>query len=154
MRFIPFEGRFDAIVNMYSSFGYLESEAEDAKVLDAVVGALKPGGRVLFDLLNREWVVHNNGPADWHTGPDGTLYLEKRDLDLAASRNHVTFTAIEADGTRRDMGGHHIRLYTLREIIGGLDAAGLEYAAVYGGYAGEPYSPDTRRMLVVAHKAS
>ena len=32
MREIPFENKFDAIVNMYSSFGYLESEAEDLKV--------------------------------------------------------------------------------------------------------------------------
>ena len=35
MREIPFENKFDAIVNMYSSFGYLESEAEDLKVLES-----------------------------------------------------------------------------------------------------------------------
>ena len=152
MRVIPFEAYFDAILNMYSSFGYLESESEDAKVLDAIARALKPGGRLLLDLLNREWVVHNNGAADWHTGPDGTIYLEQRHLDLAESRNHVTFMAIRPDGTRRDLDGHHIRLYTLRELIGALDAAGLRYEAVYGGYAQEPYSPDTRRMIAVARR--
>jgi SAM-dependent methyltransferase len=154
MRVIPFAGCFDAIINMYSSFGYLESEAEDARVLDAVAGALKLGGRVLLDLLNREWVVHNNGEKDWHAGPEGILYLEERHLDLEASRNHVTFTAIDSDGRRRDLGGHHIRLYTLREVIGALGAAGLQYEAVYGGYESEPYSPDTRRMIVVARKAA
>jgi SAM-dependent methyltransferase len=152
MRAIPFESRFDALINMYSSFGYLETEDEDAKVLAAIERCLKPGGRALLDLLNREWVVHNNGPTDWHNGPDGTLYLEQRVLDLAASRNHVTFTSVAADGTRRDLGGHHIRLYTLREMIGALATAGLQYEAVLGGYEGEAYSPDTRRMIVVARK--
>jgi SAM-dependent methyltransferase len=153
MRGIPFEARFDAVINMYSSFGYLETEDEDAKVLDAIARCLKPGGRALLDLLNREWVVHNNGPADWHDGPDGTLYLEQRVLDLAASRNHATFTAVAPDGTRRDLGGHHIRLYTLREIIGALTTAGLQHETVLGGYEGEEYSPNTRRMIVIARKA-
>src|SRR5688500_5908929 len=36
MREIPFESHFDAIANMFSSFGYLESEDEDAKVLDSI----------------------------------------------------------------------------------------------------------------------
>lgn len=153
MRAIPFGGRFDAIVNMFSSFGYLEDEGEDAKVLDAIARALKPGGRCLLDLLNREWVVHNNGEKDWHRAEDGILYLEERHLDLAASRNHVTFTAITPDGTTRQLDGHHIRLYTLREMIGALTSAGLSYEAVYGGYESEPYSPDTRRMIVIARKA-
>lgn len=152
MRAIPAQSRFNAVINMYSSFGYLESEAEDAKVLTSIERALKPGGRALLDLLNREWVVHNNGPTDWHYGPDGTLYLEARRFDLAASRNRVTFTAIDTTGARRDLDGHHIRLYTLREMIGALKAAGLLFEAVYGGYEEEPYTPDTRRMIIVAFK--
>lgn len=152
MREIPFEGHFDAVVNMFSSFGYLETEAEDACVLGAIARALKPGGRALLDLLNREWVVHNNGEKDWHRAADGTLYLEERHLDLATSRNHVTFTAISPDGASRPLDGHHIRLYTLREMIGALDDAGLRFEAVHGGFDDEPYSRDSRRMIVVARK--
>ena len=152
MRKIPFESHFDAVVNMFSSFGYLEAEAEDAKVLASIRGALKPGGRVMLDLLNRDWVVDNYIQNDWHRDDDGTLYLEHRELDLLTSRNHVTFTAISPDGTQREIGGHHIRLYTLREVAGMLEAAGLALEAVYGGFDGEPYGIETRRMIVVARK--
>ena len=152
MRSIPFASHFDAIVNMFSSFGYLESEAEDAEVLKSIRDALKPGGRILLDLLNRDWVVDNYVQNDWHRGSDGTLYLEHRELDLLTSRNHVTFTAISADGARREIGGHHIRLYTLREAAGMLEAAGLAFQAVYGGFEGEAYGIETRRMIVIARR--
>jgi len=152
MRNIPFNGRFDAVINMFSSFGYLESETEDARVLESVRRALRPGGTVLLDLLNRDWVIANYETEDSHRDSDGTLYLEHRRLDLETSRNHVSFTVVAPDGARREVGGHHIRLYTLREVRGMLEAAGLAYESVHGGYEDEPYGIETRRMIVIARR--
>ncbi|HLW70479.1 MAG TPA: class I SAM-dependent methyltransferase [Candidatus Binataceae bacterium] len=152
MREIPFADSFDAIVNMYSSFGYLESEADDARVLQSVARASKPGGRFLLDMLNREWAVANYIPHDWHSGADGTLYVERRELDLASSRMHVSFTIIDPDGGRRDSVGHHIRLYSLTETTRLLEQAGLDVTGVFGGFEGEPYAIATRRMIICARK--
>jgi SAM-dependent methyltransferase len=41
MRRIPFEQRFDAVINIFSSFGYLETEDEDQRVLDQIHRDLK-----------------------------------------------------------------------------------------------------------------
>jgi SAM-dependent methyltransferase len=150
MRQIPFQSHFDAIVNMYSSFGYLESEAEDLKVLESVARALKPGGRLLLDMLNREWAVANYIQHDWHSGADGTLYVERRELDLASSRMHVSFSIIAPGGGRRDSIGHHIRLYTLTETARLLERVGMRVSSVFGGFEGESYAIDTRRMIIVA----
>jgi SAM-dependent methyltransferase len=152
MRAPGFDGRFDAVINMFSSFGYLESPAEDAKVLRGVATALRPAGSALFDLINREWVVRNQVADESHPATGGTMHHEHRELDLVTSRNHVTFVALAPDGSRRELGGHHIRLYTLTEIIGMLESAGLAFARAYGGFDGEPYAVDTRRMIVVATK--
>jgi SAM-dependent methyltransferase len=152
MRRIPFEGRFDAVVNMYSSFGYLESEADDAQVLESVAKAIKPGGRLFLDMLNREWAVANYIQNDWHGGSDNTLYIERRDFDLATSRMRVRFTIIGPDGGRRDSVGHDIRLYTLTEMTRMLSRAGLRVTATFGGFDGEIYSIDTRRMIIAARK--
>jgi SAM-dependent methyltransferase len=154
MRQIPFENHFDVIVNMYSSFGYLESEAEDLTALESVAKALKPGGRLLLDLLNREWAVANYIQNDWHSGSDGTLYVEYRELDLASSRMHVSFTIVEPDGGRRDSIGHHIRLYTLTETARLLEQVGVGVTGVFGGFDGEPYAIDTRRMIILAQKGA
>src|SRR3989454_827215 len=150
MRAPGFDGRFDAVINMFSSFGYLESEAEDAKVLRGVAAALRPSGRALFDLINREWVIRNQVANESRTGANETVDLEHRELDLVTSRNHVTFTAVAPDGSRHDLDGHHIRLYTLTELIGMLEAAGLRLERVYGGVDGEGYGGETRRRIFVA----
>jgi SAM-dependent methyltransferase len=152
MRRIPFIAQFDAIVNMYSSFGYFESEAEDLKVLESAARAIRSGGRLMLDMLNREWAVANYVRNDWHSSEDGTLYVEHRDLDLASSQMHVTFTIIGPHGGRRDSVGHHIRLYTLTEITRLLRQVGLNVTEVFGGFDAEPYAIDARRMIVVAHK--
>jgi len=154
MRQIPFRSHFDAAVNMYSSFGYLESEAEDLKVLESVAAALKPAGRLLLDMLNREWAVANYIQNDWHSGADGTLYVERRDLDFASSRMHVSFSIIEPAGGRRDSIGHHIRLYTLTETIRLLERVGMSVTSVFGGFDSESYAIDTRRMIILAQKGA
>ena len=152
MREIPFHNKFDAIVNMYSSFGYLESEAEDLKVLQSAAEALKSGGMLLLDMLNREWAIDNYIQNDWHIGADRTLYVERRDLDLATSRMHVHFIVVDPKGGRRESIGHNIRLYTLTEMTRLLEGVGFHVTAVFGGFERDVYSIGTRRMIVIARK--
>ena len=152
MREIPFQNHFDAIVNMYSSFGYLESEADDVAVLQSAAKASKTGGHLLLDMLNREWAVANYIQNDWHSGEDNTLYVERRDLDLATSRMHVSFTIVGPDGSRRESVGHNIRLYTLTEMVRLLERAGMRVLEVFGGFDGEAYAISTRRMILCAQK--
>ena len=154
MRHLPdqFENQFDAAINMFSSFGYLESEEDDQQVLYQIAKALKPGGKLLMDLLNREWVIINNEEFDWHQHEDGRVVLERRQLNLQTSTNHLTYTEILPDGTRREMSDLHMRLYTLTELTKMLAATGLTLTKVYGGFQAEPYTVNTRRMIIVAAK--
>lgn len=152
MRVIPFEGEFDAVVNLFSAFGYFDEQTDDQIVLAQIAKALKPSGRVLLDLVNREWVMANQFANEWRADEHGRIYLEHREVDLLRSRNHVTFTVLEPDGTRREVVGHHFRLYTLTEIHGMLKSAGLTFTAVYGDFDGTPYAATSRRMIVTASK--
>ena len=152
MRDIPFDGEFDAVINMFTAFGYFESEDEDARVLEAVAKALKGGGKLLLDTINREWVLSNYVQNDWRTDDGGNTYLERRGFDLVTGRNRVTFSIVTPDGTRRESPGHDVRLYTLTELVRLLGGAGLRLSAVYGDYGSAPYAIDAPRMIVVAAK--
>ena len=155
MRHLPndLENQFDAVINMFSSFGYLESEEEDQQVLHQIHRVLKPGGKLLMDLLNREWVIINNEEFDWHQHQDGRIVLERRQLDLQTSTNHLTYTQILPDGARRELSNLHMRLYTLTELTKMLATAGLNLQTTYGGFQAEPYTVNTRRMIIVAEKS-
>lgn len=152
MRCIPFSLEFHAIVNMFSSFGYLESREDDLMVLQQISHALKPGGKIFLDLLNREWVLSNHVQDEWRENANGEFYLEHREFDLAESVSHITFTVFGKDGSTHESVGHHIRLYSLPELIGMLKSKGLYFDRCYGGFDGEPYSMNSRRMIVVAGK--
>jgi SAM-dependent methyltransferase len=154
MREIPFNDHFDAVINMYSSFGYLESETEDLKVLESISRSLKQGGRLLLDMLNREWAITNYIQNDWHAEADGTLYVEHRALDLASSRMRVRFIIVAPDGGRHDSIGHDIRLYSLTEMTRLLERVGFGRIEVFGGFDGESYGIDTRRMILCVQKGA
>ena len=152
MRDIPFADEFDAVINMFTAFGYFDSEDEDLRVLKSIANALKSGGKLLLDTINREWVLSNYVQNDWRTDDNGNTFLEHREFDLVTGRNRVTFSIVTADGTRRESPGHDVRLYTLTELVRLLDASGLRLSSIYGDYNGTPYTINTPRMIVVATK--
>ena len=39
----PFRGEFDAVVNMFTAFGYFDDDADDQRVIDGAAAALKAG---------------------------------------------------------------------------------------------------------------
>ena len=152
MRQIPFESRFDAVINLFTSFGYLNSDNEDVHVLKQVSKALKPNGRFLIDLINRDWVISNNREEERKIAPNGTVYQEHRKLDLTNGRIKNSFTVTTPAGVTYKSDGLAIRLYTLRELKNMLSDAGLTIKAVYGGYKSQSYNNESRRMIVVSAK--
>ncbi len=124
MRQIPFVAEFDGVIMMCSSFGVLESDEEDEKVLHAVARALRPGGRFFLDQASREWVIRHYQGRDWAERKGGILVLQERELNLLESRNYVRLTIVEPDGSRR-VHSHTFRFYTLTELVGMLARAGL-----------------------------
>ncbi len=153
MREIPWRRAFDAVINMFTAFGYFEKDEEDAKVLRAVCRSLKPGGRFLLDTMNREWLMSHWEPHGWREADDGTLFLEERRFDALRSRNHARILTIHPDGKRQEK-RIELRLYTLREMADMMREAGLEVRRTWGGFDGREYGVNTRRMIVLAEKAS
>jgi SAM-dependent methyltransferase len=86
MRNIPFENEFDAVINIFTAFGYLEDQGEDQKVLQQVCKALKQGGLFLLEMLHREALIRHFSPHMIEHHPNGLIVLEERDFDQILSR--------------------------------------------------------------------
>ncbi len=149
MREIPWTEAFDAVINIFSSFGYFASEEENRRVLEGVARALKPGGRFLIDVMNRDWRVRQDLERHWFEAGD-LIVLADPWLDPVAGRAGETWRWLEG-GEWRSM-EFDVRIYTATELRSLIEAAGLRWAAVYGGWAGEPFDPHARRIIALAER--
>lgn len=152
MQTIPFEDEFDAIINIFTSFGYLEDEDADLRVLQQIHKALKPNGLFLLETVYQPRVIRAFSPHGITRYQDGLIVLEERRIDLQNSRNEVHITMIFPDGRRVE---HHqsMRIYTLTELSQMLSSVGLSVQAYYGGLDRSPLTMDSR-LVIISRKMS
>jgi 2-polyprenyl-3-methyl-5-hydroxy-6-metoxy-1,4-benzoquinol methylase len=151
MREIEFRDEFDAALNLWTSFGYFETEAEDRLVLDRVLRALRPGGAFVIETINLYGVLRRFEPRAWHELGGGRLLLEERAFDPWTGRMHSGWTLVEPSGERIEM-SFATRAYTLVELAGMMADAGFEVEGAWGDYQGSDYAVDSRRMIVLARR--
>jgi SAM-dependent methyltransferase len=151
MREIEFREEFDAVLNLWTSFGYFESEAEDRLVLDRAWRALRPGGALVIETINLHGVLRRFEPRAWHDLGGGRLLLEERAFDPWTGKMHSGWTLVEPSGERIEM-AFATRTYTLVELSGMMAAAGFDVERAWGDYQGSDYGVDSRRMIVLARR--
>jgi SAM-dependent methyltransferase len=150
IRSLPWTGRFDAVVNWFTSFGYFDDDANRA-VLRGFRGALRPGGRLLVEQLNRDRVVQNLPPSGERVLLVGErnddLMIDRVRLDERTNRT-VTERIVVRDGRVRRF-TFTVRTFTVPELTSWLLDAGFSAVEAYD-HALEPFSLAAERMLVVA----
>jgi SAM-dependent methyltransferase len=152
MREVPLEdGSFDAVINLFTAFGYFEDEADDQRVLHEVARVLRPGGSFLIDTINPPGLFGRYRGRHWDRLEDGTLMLEDHEYDVASGRTKTDWTLIFADGERRDL-RHSVRAYTAPELTRLLGNAGLEVVASWGDFDGGELERESRRLILRADK--
>jgi SAM-dependent methyltransferase len=147
MQQLPYHEEFDAVINMFTSFGYLSDDEADLKVLRQAHKALKPNGIFLLETVYQPRVMRSTSPHGIIHYDNGSIVLEERHVDLLRSRNEVHISLIEVDGRRTEY-QQSIRIYTLTELARMLKEAGFEVQAYYGDLDGNPLTLDSRLVLV------
>ena len=123
-RDLPFaDASFDAALNLFSSLGFL-GDAEDTRALAEIGRTLRPGGRLVLEIMHRDLLVASFSEQDWRLVGEGRLLLEQRTFDPAAGIAQVTQTLIGSDGTRESR-PFSVRIYTATELLAMLRAAGF-----------------------------
>jgi SAM-dependent methyltransferase len=150
MRRIPYKGEFDAAINMFTSFGYFDSAAEDGKALAAVARALRPRGKFVMERFNRETLPAELPTQGWRVNDDGTVVLQEDSFDLLGGRYETRQIVIDRRGVREHLGS--VRAYTLPELMELFESAGLPVHRVLGGLDLTPFTSRSRRVVLYAVK--
>jgi len=151
MRELSFTEEFDAAYCYFSTFGYFDDET-NRKVAANVARALKPGGRFLLDLINRDHLVGELPTRVWWEG-DGCMVLEEVDFNYFTSRIQSHRSIVFEDGRQLEQ-DISIRAYSLHEIGLLLHQAGFRVTEVSGSPSvrGRFFGAESRQLLVVAEK--
>lgn len=158
MRELPaaWQDRFDAVISVFTAFGYFDNPAENERVLTAVHDVLKPGGVFIIDVANRDGIMANYRATDWYEVND-ILVCITRQFDPVTGMNHEFWLWSEESG-RRDTISFRSHIYTATDLGRMLRGAGLEPAGYYGQLAAPPddhtLEPFDSRLVIAARKTA
>jgi SAM-dependent methyltransferase len=134
-RAISYRAEFDAVVCLDGAFGRFPDEREDLQALEAARRALKPAGKLLLDVINREWLVRRL-ETDSHERGESADHLS---FDLAKGLLHG----------RRAFAQGGVRVYALTELLAQAKKAGFVSRAAWGGLDAAPYVLDSPRLVAL-----
>jgi len=151
IRDIGFEGTFDAIVCTGTTFGFFDDE-QNRNVLVRLAHALKPGGRLLLDVVNRDFVIGSQPNLVWFEG-DGCVVMEETDFNYYSSRLTVKRTMMREDGRQSEV-EYNIRLYSIHELGQLLKQVGFSIKEVSGQEAtrGLFFGAEAKRIIILAER--
>lgn len=151
MRRLSFREEFDAVINLWTSFGYFTA-GQDQGVLRGVARALKPGGLFLIDVLNGSWLRRHFMPRKWERRPDGSYLLEDARLEDGADPLVVNRWTVLSRGRPKASAVFRVRLYDKARLVRALRQAGLIPLRFWGGFDGGPLAAESARLIVLSRK--
>ncbi|NYT06221.1 MAG: methyltransferase domain-containing protein [Methanomicrobiales archaeon] len=137
---------FDAVLILGNSFGYFDSIREDREVLAEVRRVLKPGGIILLDLADGEYLRSHFKPRSWEWIDERMFVCRER--ELSADEQRLISREIISDvenGVVADQ-FYAERLYSPETMAGLLGEAGFSGAAVCGMPAASTRNQDLGMM--------
>ncbi|MEX0686067.1 MAG: class I SAM-dependent methyltransferase [Balneolales bacterium] len=144
----PYFDTFDAVVNLFTSFGYFNSDEENSQVIKNVSNMLRHEGKFVLDYLNTEKAV--KGLVSEEEGRMGKLdYTINRFVD---NETLVKTINIRQNGKIHEF-TERVKMYRRDWFERVLNESGFILQKVYGDYAGSDFNLEkSPRLLMEAIK--
>jgi SAM-dependent methyltransferase len=144
-------GAFDGAANLFTSFGYFESDAEDLAVLRAVARVLKPRRLFVLDFLNLAstlagLVAHSERTVK------GARFIEERRYDATSRRLLKTVRPASAGAQGHEV-SESVRAYAPAELEALFRRTGFTVVERFGDLHGAPLDEQASpRCVLVGRK--
>lgn len=146
---VPLPQKFDAIVNLFTTFGYFKDDEENASVFDSVKSMLRPGGTFVLDYLNAANVKETYQPQD-EGEFQGIGYHIERYIKEDAIYKDIAFKGAPVNGER--LYSERVKLYELDWFKREMGRRNLEIEHVFGDYQGNAFDAENSpRLLIISH---
>jgi len=147
MRYLPAIQSFDLLLNLFTSFGYFESNDENQSVLHQFHRALRENGYFVFDYFNVEHVIENLVP--YQKDKIGNLVVEQERY-IKGSRVQKKIK-LKKNG-QESVFYESVKMYSPDQILHMMEKANLRVLHLFGDYQGSPLKKNSPRLIVIGTK--
>ena len=141
---LPYPKKFDAVVNLFTSFGYFENDEDNLRTIKAIKAELKPSGYGVIDFLNANYVIENLVSDEQKKVGDVTFFIERYVEDGYIFKN-IRFQ----DKGQNYFFTERVQAITLDHFKAYFKESGIEVRAVFGDYQLNSYHKETSERLIL-----
>jgi SAM-dependent methyltransferase len=141
-----FNNKYDAVFNLFTSFGYFEDDKEDLLILQNIKNGLTTNGYFVFDFLNAHLVKENLIAAETKV-VDAITFNIKREISNGFIEKHISFFA---DGKNRAY-TERVKYLDLPKMTSYLEKVGFKIEKTFGDYDLNNFdAKNSKRLIIVA----
>lgn len=143
----PYQQQFDAVFNLFTSFGYFDREEDNLNTIKAIKTDLNSTGFGVIDFLNTEYIIDHLVPEDSKT-IEGIEFHQKRYLESGYLFKDIHF---EHQGTEYKF-QERVKAFKLEDFEALFEQAGVFLLDVFGDYKLRKFQSKSSERLVMIFK--
>lgn len=145
---LPYPEKFDAVFNLFTSFGYFEKEEDNLRTIKAIKEELKPSGHAVIDFMNAKLAIENLVPRE--TKEIGGLVFH---MERYVKKGFIFKDIQFEDRGREYFFTERVKALTLADFKEYFRLAGVRLRATFGDYQLNDFDENTsERLILVFHK--
>jgi len=142
---IPFDEKYDAIFNLFTSFGYFEDDADNLITLKAIRDSLTEYGFAVIDFMNVDFVLENLIPKETKTVEGIDFHIKRYEKD-----NHIYKEISFSDQGKEFHFTEKVQALRLSDFEKMMDEAGIYLLDVFGDYKLRKfYKSQSERLIMI-----
>lgn len=148
LREVQLKKRLKLILNVFTSFGYFETDDENFRFAGNSINFLVDGGYFVFDFINQPYLENNLVPES-EKKIDGYVIREIRKIEKG--RVIKTIKIMKDNNQQKFI--ESVKLYSKKEIVNRFERIGFNVLKVFGNYDGDDYNElSSDRLIIIFQK--
>ncbi|HNQ27687.1 MAG TPA: class I SAM-dependent methyltransferase [Aquaticitalea sp.] len=143
----PFHEQFDAVFNLFTSFGYFEHEEQNLLALDAIKSNLNENGFGVIDFMNVEHVIENLVAEETKTIQNIDFHIKRYVRDGYIFKS-IAFEHLGQDHQFME----RVKAFTLNDFEKLFQDSGIYLFDVFGDYKLKKFYKNTSERLIMLFK--
>jgi len=140
--------KFELVLNLFTSFGYFDSDEENFGLVRKAYNFLKSGGYFVLDYFNRNYLEKNLVPSSVETINE-TVINQNRSI---RGNRVIKEIEIRKNGNTKKY-FESVRMFSFNELKTELEYTGFKINSTFGDLDGKPFVLETSpRVIIIASK--